>query len=88
MTKTFAATQTQASRAIEAAASKAVTAGMILASERGEVVKAALSALRMSGSAYICGETITLTQRAQDASRAASIRNMSEANFDRFAYGM
>jgi hypothetical protein len=88
MTQTFAATQTQATRAIAAAASRAIAAGMILASERDAVVKAASSALRMSGSAYICGETICLTQRAQDASRAASIRNMREATFDRFAYGL
>jgi hypothetical protein len=85
---TFAANQTQAARAIEVAASKAIACQMILASERAQVVKDALSGLRMTGSAYICGETITLTQRAQDASRAASIRNMSEATFDRFAYGL
>lgn len=85
---TFATNQTQASRAIAAAASKAVTAGMILASEREQIIKDAASALRMTGSAYICGETICLTQRAQDASRAASIRNMSDAAFDRFAYGL
>jgi hypothetical protein len=86
--KTFAATQTQASKAIAAAASRAVTAGMILASERDACIKAASSALLMSGSAYICGETVTLTQRAQDASRAASIRNMSDAAFERFAVGL
>jgi hypothetical protein len=88
MHMTFAANQTQATRAIAAAASKAVTAGMILASEQTEVIKAASSALRMTGSAYICGETISLTQRAQDGIRAASIRNMNEATFDRFAYGL
>ena len=85
---TFAASQTQATRAIETAVSKAIAAGMILANERAEVIKAAFSALRMTGSAYICGETITLTQRAQDASRAASVRNMNDRAFDRFAYGL
>lgn len=88
MTKTFAATQTQASKAIAAAASRAVTAGMILASERSDCIKDALSALRLSGSAYICGETISLTLRAQDGIKAASIRHMSDANFERFAYGL
>jgi hypothetical protein len=85
---TFTTTQTQASRAIAAAASRAVTTGMILASEREEVIKAATSAIRLSGSTYICGETITLTRRAQDGIKAASIRNMTDAQFDRFAVGM
>ena len=85
---TFAASQTQAARAIEAATSRAIAAGMILASERAEVIKVAFSALRMTGSAYICGETITLTQRAQDGIRSASIRNMNDHAFDRFAYGL
>ncbi len=85
---TFATSQTQATRAIAAAASRAVTAGMILASEREEIIKSATSALRLSGSTYICGETITLTRRAQDGIKSASIRNMSDAQFDRFAVGL
>ena len=85
---TFAASQTQAARAIAAAATRAVAAGMILASEREEVIKSATSALRLSGSTYICGETITITRRAQDGIKAAAIRNMSAAQFDRFAYGL
>jgi hypothetical protein len=85
---TFAANQTQAARAIAASATRAVTAGMILASEREEIIKAATAALRISGSTYICGETITLTRRAQDGIKASSIRNMSDAQFDRFALGL
>lgn len=88
MTKTFAASQTKASKAIAAAASRAVTAGMILASEREEVIKSATSALLISGSAYICGETISLTRRAQDDIKAATIRNMSDAQFNRFSVGL
>jgi hypothetical protein len=88
MHMTFAANQTQAARAIAAAASRAVTAGMILASEREEVIKSATSALRMTGTTYICGEAITLTRSAQDGIKAAAIRNMSDAQFDRFAVGL
>lgn len=88
MTKTFAANQTQASRAIAAAASRAVVAGMILASEQEACIKAATSALRLSGSAYICGETISLTLRTQDSIKASAIRNMSDAQFARFAVGL
>lgn len=81
---TFAAAKTK----IAAAASRAVTAGMILASEREACIKAATSAIRLSGSAYICGETISLSLRAQDGIKAAAIRNMSDAQFDRFAVGL
>jgi hypothetical protein len=85
---TFATSQTQATRAIAAAATRAVTSGMILASEREEIIKSATSALRLSGSTYICGETISLTRRAQDGIKASAIRNMSDAQFDRFAVGL
>lgn len=88
MTKTFAASQTQASKAIAAAASRAVTAGMILASERDACIKSATASIRLSGSTYICGETISLTRSAQDGIKAAAIRNMSDAQFDRLAVGL
>jgi hypothetical protein len=71
--------------AIKSAALAAVRAGMILPSEVAETVQAANFALQTSGVAYICGQTI---RRNQDAHRASAIRNMSDAAFDRFAYGM
>jgi len=85
---TFAANLTQASFSIAAATTRAITAGMILSSEREEIIKSATSALRMTGSTYICGETITLTRRAQDGIKASAIRNMTDAQFDRFAVGL
>jgi hypothetical protein len=88
MTKTFAASHTQARHAIADAAFTAVRNKMILPSEQTEIVKAAMLDLQTTGSAYVCGETITLTSRAQDARRSAAIRNMSDAQFDRFAYGL
>ena len=88
MTKTFAANHTQARHAIEDAAFTAVRNKMILPSEQMEIVKAAMLDLQTTGSAYICGETIILTRSAQDGIRSAAIRNMSDAQFDRFAYGL
>jgi hypothetical protein len=38
---------------------------MILSSEREEVIKAAMFSLQITGTAYICGETITLTSQAR-----------------------
>jgi hypothetical protein len=86
--KTFAASHTQARHTIAAAASRAVSGKMILSSEREEVIKAAMFSLQITGTAYICGETITLTSQAKDCRLAAAIRNMSDAQFDRFAYGL
>lgn len=71
--------------ALKIAALAAVQAGMILPSEVAETIRAATFALQTSGIAYICGRTI---RRNQDAHRALSIRNMSNAQFDRFAYGL
>jgi hypothetical protein len=71
--------------AIKFAALAAVKAGMILPSEVAETIRAATFAIQTSGVAYICGQTIRCNQ---DARRAAAIRNMSDAQFDRFAYGM
>ena len=88
MTQTFAANHTQARHAIAAAATSAVKDGMILASERNEVIKAAQASLQMTGTAYICGATITLTARAQDSKLAARIRGMTDAQFDRCFYGL
>lgn len=88
MTKTFAASFTHARHAIADAAFTAVRNKMILPSEQTEIVNAAMLDLQTTGTAYVCGETITLTQRAQDARRASAIRNMTDAQFDRFAYGL
>lgn len=74
--------------AIKSAALAAVRAGMILPSEVAETIRAATFALQTSGSAYICGQTIRLSRQTQDAIRAASIRKMSDAAFDRFAVGL
>jgi len=71
--------------ALKSAALAAVEAGMIRSSEVTETIRAATFALQTSGVAYICGQTI---RRNQDARRAAAIRNMSDAQFDRFAYGL
>ena len=88
MTKTFAASHTQARHAIEDAAFTAVRNKMILPSEQMEIVRAAMLDLQTTGTAYICGETIALTRSAQDSIRSAAIRKMSDAQFDRFAYGL
>lgn len=88
MTKTFAASQSQGRLAIAAAATSAVKGRMILASERDEVIKAAMASLQITGTAYICGETITLTARAQDFMKSAAIRNMTDDQFDRCFYGL
>lgn len=88
MTKTFAANYTQARHAIADAAFTAVRNKMILPSEQQEIIKAAMLSIQITGSAYICGETIILTSQAQDARRAAAVRNMSDVQFDRFAYGL
>lgn len=71
--------------AIKSAALAAVRSGMILPCEVAETIRSATFALQTSGVAYICGQTI---RRNQDARRAAAIRNMSDAQFDRFAYGL
>jgi hypothetical protein len=71
--------------AIKSAALAAVEAGMIRSFEVTETIRAATFALQTSGVAYICGRTI---RRNQDARRASAIRNMSDAQFDRFAYGL
>jgi hypothetical protein len=88
MTKTFANSQAEAHRKIEAAADRAIKGEMILQTERAICIKMALADLRMIGSAYICGEKIVLTNRAQDGIKSVAIRSMSAANFERFAYGM
>jgi hypothetical protein len=58
------------------------------AREVAETIRAATFALQTSGSAYICGRTIYRAAKAQDARKSAAIRNMSEAAFERFAYGL
>ena len=88
MTQIFAASHTQARHAIQDAAFTAVRNKMILPSEQTEIVKAAMIDLQTTGTAYVCGETITLTRSAQDGIRSASIRKMTDAQFDRFAYGL
>lgn len=88
MAKTFATSQTEAARKIEAAADRAIKGEMIHPTERAACIKMALSDLRMTGSAYICGDTIVLTRRGQDSIKSAAIRSMSPAQFDRFAYGL
>ena len=74
--------------AIKSAALAAVRTGMVLPSEVAETVRAATFALNTSGVAYICGQTIYRNAKVQDARRAAAIRNLTDAAFDRFAYGM
>ena len=74
--------------AIQSAARAAVRSGMILPCEVAETVRAATFALQTSGVAYICGQTIYRCAKAQDARRSTAIRNMSDAQFDRFAYGL
>jgi hypothetical protein len=74
--------------AIKSAALAAVRTGMILPSEVAETIRAATFALNTSGVAYICGQTVYRSAKAQDARRSTSIRNMTDAAFDRFAYGM
>lgn len=74
--------------AVKSAALAAVRNGMILPSEVAEVVRLATASLQISGSAYVCGQTIRRSAKVQDARKAAAIRNMSDAQFDRFAYGM
>jgi hypothetical protein len=71
--------------AIKSAALTAVRTGMILPCEVAETIRTATFALQTSGVAYICGQTI---RRNQDARHAAAIRNMSDAQFERFAYGL
>jgi hypothetical protein len=71
--------------ALKSAALAAVRSGMILPCEVSETIRAATFALQTSGVAYICGQTI---RRNQDAARSAAIRKMSDAQFDRFAYGL
>jgi glutamyl/glutaminyl-tRNA synthetase len=73
---------------IKSAALEAVRTGMILQSEVAETIRAATFALQTSGSAYVCGRTIYRGAKAQDARKSAAIRNMSEAAFERFAYGL
>lgn len=86
MTSQSATSQTEARKLVEVAARKQV-GNLILASELPMVVSEALAAIAATGSAFVCGVTITLTRRAQDAAAAAVIRNMSDAAFERFAYG-
>jgi len=86
MTATFANSLTEAEKALTAAARKEV-GNMLLASEVAGAVAEAISALRTTGAAYLCGLTVRLTHKGHDALRSASIRNMSDAAFERFAYG-
>ncbi|WP_301406261.1 hypothetical protein [Enterococcus entomosocium] len=74
--------------AIKSAALAAVASGMIRPSEVAEVISAATFALQTSGSAYVCGQTIYRSAKSQDVRRSAAIRSMSDATFDRYAYGM
>lgn len=73
---------------IAQAARLAVANQMILPSEVAATEADALRAVEMTGSAYICGVTIRMTHREQDARQAACIRRMSDAQFDRYAMGL
>ena len=82
----FTNTLTEAEKALTGAARKEV-GNLLLAAEVAPAVAEALKALRATGAVFLCGLTVRLTHKAQDALRAASIRSMSDAAFERFAYG-
>jgi hypothetical protein len=87
MTQTFATSRTEALATLNRQA-LALVGEMIAAHEVNETVAAAMHSLDTTGTAYLGGLTVQLTRKAQDRVKAAAIRNMSKAQFDRYAYGL
>lgn len=88
MTRTFANSEAQARSQVNQAFTAGVRGGMFMESERAVVVNECTRTCRNNGSVYVCGWTVVMTERGQDDVRAATVRNMSDAAFDRWAVGM